>query len=150
MALQLATLDGIKVENRISSNGRNLGQVLAFNTQGSPSQIRAIYRAAGLTGNKLSAATREAVKAERDIAWVKFNALAQMAQNDDFIPSVSKINSKGDKMSFELVKPAEVKVKAAKPVTPSDEGVQLALAALLATGLNQATAEEALRKAGVL
>jgi hypothetical protein len=118
MALQLANLDGIKVENRISSNGRNLGQVLAFNSQGSPSQIRAIYRAAGLTGNKLSAATREAVKAERDIAWVKFNALAQMAQNDDFIPSVGKINSKGDKMSFELVKPAEVKATAKPPVDP--------------------------------
>lgn len=118
MALQLANLDGIKVENRVSINGRNLGQQLAFNSQGSPSDIRAIYKASGLTGNKLSSAVREAVKAERDIAWVKFNALAQMAQNDDFIPSISKINSKGDKMSFELVKPAEVKAKATPAVDP--------------------------------
>ena len=148
MALQLATIEGIKVEQRISSNGRNLGQMLAFNTQGTPAQMRALYKAAGLTGNKLSAAVRDAQKAEKDIAWVKFHALSQMAQNDDFIPTTCKLNTKNDKMTFELALPKEEKPK--KAISASDEGKKLALAALLSTGMTKEQAEKALRAAGAM
>lgn len=123
MALQLATIEGIKVEQRISANGRNLGQMLAFNTQGTPAQMRALYKAAGLTGNKLSAAVRDAQKAEKDIAWVKFHALSQMAQNDDFIPTTCKLNTKNDKMTFELALPTEPKRKAEKPAVDAEQAI---------------------------
>lgn len=123
MALQLATIEGIKVEQRISANGRNLGQMLAFNTQGTPAQMRALYKAAGLTGNKLSAAVRDAQKAEKDIAWVKFHALSQMAQNDDFIPTTCKLNTNNDKMTFELALPKEPKRKAEKPAVDAEQAI---------------------------
>lgn len=143
--MQLATIDGIKVENRISVNGRNLGQRLAFNRDGTPAQMRETYRAAGLKGNALSAAVRDAQRNGKDIAWVQFHALTQMAQNGDFIPTCGDMNSKGDKIKIELVKPTEPKTKKA---TASDEGKKLALAALMATGMTKEAAEKALKLAG--
>lgn len=121
--MQLATIDGIKLENRISTNGRNLGQRLAFNRNGTPSQMRETYRAAGLKGNALSAAVREAQKAGKDIAWVQFHALTQMAQNGEFIPASGDLNSKGDKIKLELVKPTEAKRKAEKPAVDAEQAI---------------------------
>jgi hypothetical protein len=121
--MQLATIDGIKLENRISINGRNLGQRLAFNRDGTPAQMRELYRAAGLKGNDLSAAVRDAVKAGKDMAWVQFHALTQMAQNGDFVPTAGDITSKGDKIKLELVKPTEPKRKAEKPAVDPEQAV---------------------------
>jgi len=121
--MQLATIDGIKLENRISINGRNLGQRLAFNRQGTPAQMREHYRAAGLKGNALSDAVRDAVKAGKDMAWVQFHALTQMAQNGDFVPTAGDITSKGDKIKLELVKPTEPKRKAEKPAVDPEQAV---------------------------
>lgn len=121
--MQLATIEGIKLENRISVNGRNLGQRLAFNVNGTPTQMRQTYRAAGLKGNALSSAVRDAVKAGKDIAWVQFHALTQMAQNGDFIPASGDMNSKGDKIKLELVKPTEPKRKAEKPAIDPEQAV---------------------------
>jgi hypothetical protein len=119
--MQLATIDGIKLENRISINGRNLGQRLAFNRQGTPAQMREHYRNAGLKGNALSSAVRDAVKAGKDMAWVQFHALTQMAQNGDFVPTAGDITSKGDKIKLELVKPTEPKRKAEKPAVDPEQ-----------------------------
>jgi hypothetical protein len=121
--MQLANIEGIKLENRISINGRNLGQRLAFNVHGTPSQMRETYRSAGLKGNALSSAVRDAVKAGKDIAWVQFHALTQMAQNGDFIPTSGDMNSKGDKIKLELVKPIEPKRKAEKPAVDPEQAV---------------------------
>ena len=121
--MQLATIDGIKLENRVSINGRNLGQRLAFNREGTPAQMREVYRAAGLKGNALSSAVREAQKAGKDIAWVQFHALTQMAQNGDFIPTCGDLNSKGDKIKLELVKPTEPKRKAEKPAVDPEQAI---------------------------
>jgi hypothetical protein len=121
--MQLANIEGIKLENRISVNGRNLGQRLAFNVHGTPSQMREAYRSAGLKGNALSSAVRDAVKSGKDIAWVQFHALTQMAQNGDFIPTSGDMNSKGDKIKLELVKPIEPKRKAEKPAVDPEQAV---------------------------
>jgi hypothetical protein len=121
--MQLANIEGIKLENRISINGRNLGQRLAFNQNGTPAQMRQAYKDAGLKGNALSAAVRDAVKQGRDIAWVQFHALTQMAQNGDFIPTAGDMNSKGDKIKLELVRPTEPKRKAEKPAVDPEKAI---------------------------
>jgi hypothetical protein len=121
--MQLAQIEGINIENRISVNGRNLGQRLAFNRHGTPAQMRQAYRDAGLKGNALSAAVRDAIKQGKDIAWVQFHALTQMAQNGEFIPTAGDITSKGDKIKLELVKPTEPKRKAEKPAVDPEQAI---------------------------
>lgn len=143
--MQLATIEGIKLESRISSNNRNLGQRMAFNASGTPAQMREVYKSRGLKGNALSSAVREAVKGGKDIAWVSFHALSQMAQNGDFIPTMGDINAKGTKIKLELVKPTEPKgkAKAALPApAPTQAQIDDAAVKLLADLLG-VTPEEA-------
>jgi hypothetical protein len=133
--MQLTNIEGIKVIARKSASGANLGQRLAFIDKGTPSQMREEFKRAGMKGNALSKAVREAVKNGKDIAWVRFQALTQMAQSGGFVPVQSDLNKGGDKIKMELVLPKEPK-RAAKgnsaPATPTPEQVQAAAVELIA------------------
>lgn len=147
--MQLATIEGIKIETRISAAGRNLGQRMAFNDKGTPAQMREEFKRAGLKGNKLSAAVRDAVKSGKDIAWVRFQALAQMAQNGDFTPALGDINKAGTKIKLELVKSTEPKAKKAPaPVAPSKDEIEAAAVQLIAErmGISVEEAKNVLNK----
>jgi hypothetical protein len=109
--MQLATIEGIRTENRVSVSGSNLGKRMAFNREGTPTQMRALYKECGLKGTALSKAVRDAVKAGKDIAWVSFHALTQMAQNGEYIPTMGDVNAKGNKMKLTLEKPIEPKLR---------------------------------------
>jgi hypothetical protein len=130
--MQLATIEGLKLVTRTSVDGKKLGQRLAFHGQGTPADMRKAYKAAGMKGSALSKAVREAVKGGKDIAWVSFHALAQMAQNGDYVPTQGDINSKGDKIKLELVKPTEPKRKVKDDQTIADAARKLAIEALVA------------------
>lgn len=110
--MQLATIEGLKMETRISASGSKLGQRMAFNGKGTPSQMREEYKKAGMKGAALSKAVRDAVKGGKSIAWVSFHALTQMAQNGDYVPTIGDINAKGTKVKLTLEKPTEAKVRA--------------------------------------
>ena len=148
--MQLATIEGIKIETRISAAGRNLGQRMAFNDKGTPAQMREEFKRAGLKGNKLSAAVRDAVKSGKDIAWVRFQALAQMAQNGDFTPALGDINKAGTKIKLELVKSTDPKAKKAAPapVATSKDEIEAAAVQLLAErmGISVEEAKNVLNK----
>ena len=119
--MQLATIEGIKVVTRKSASGSNLGQRLAFIDKGTPAEMRETFKKAGMKGNALSKAVRDAVKGGKDIAWVRFQALTQMAQSGGFIPVQSDINKGGDKIKMELVLPKEGKAKAAAPAVDPEQ-----------------------------
>jgi hypothetical protein len=130
--MQLATIEGIQLVTRTSANGRNLGQRMAFNSKGTPAEMRAAYKAAGLKGNKLSAAVREAIKGGKDLAWVSAQSLLQMAQNMDFVPAMGDLNAKGDKLKFEFVKPTAPKnAKGSEGASVEAAAAKLAAAALV-------------------
>ena len=141
--MQLATIEGIRIETRISAAGRNLGQRMAFNDKGTPAQMREEFKRAGLKGNKLSAAVRDAVKSGKDIAWVRFQALAQMAQNGDFTPALGDINKAGTKIKLELVKSTEPKAKKASAPTVDVEAIAKAKAIEMVAQAMGTTPEEA-------
>ncbi len=143
--MQLEIIENLATTSRLSANGHNLGQRIAFNSKGTPAEMREAYKAAGLKGNKLSAAVRDAVKGGKDIAWVSFQALIQQAQNGEFIPTMGDMNAKGTKIKLELEKPATVKPAKEKalPATPSDEQVQTAAVALIAAKMGISLEEAA-------
>jgi hypothetical protein len=146
--MQLATIEGLKLVTRTSASGANLGQRMAFIDKGTPAEMRAEFKKAGMKGTALSKAVRDAVKGGKDIAWVRFQALTQMAQSGGFIPVQSDINKGGNKIKMELVLPTEPKKAAAAPVVPSPEAVQKAAIELIAKSQNIST-EDAKRILGL-
>lgn len=145
--MQLANIDSNLIVERTSSNGRRLGYRVHYAQSMSATEIKQMLRESGVKQG-LNAKCSEILRGEADIRWMTHQALESAMRSKGFVPDRTDLTSKT--ASTKWILPSEEKPKKEKALKPSDEGKQLALAALLATGLDKATAEEALRKAGVL
>ena len=133
------------ITERRSVNGRVLGTRTAFSGNGMTArEIKAKLRAQGVTSG-LTQKVNDILTGEADIRWMLFDAKTSALRSSGLIPE--NVDEAKSTATARFIRPTVIKAKAEK--TPTQEGRDLALAALLATGHSKESAEKALRLAGV-